>query len=294
MTENKAVPSLTIIIPTYTSSAYFLENTLKAIYSQDYPSEKLEVIVVDNESKDATVDIARRHGAAVISHHGKPPQVCDQRNIGANAGRGEYLYFLDHDMELSPGLLLEFSRAVSDGGQQVDAWYVPENICSKNMLWKKIRNFERQFYNATVVDAARIIKKETFLKTQQYDTVLSGGPADWDFDNQLKELKAKFGIIKKEVYHHEEAVTLVRYLRKKGGYVGGADYYKEKWKVRNKRIYETVVCRQFGLFYRMIWVFFEKGKWKTALSQSDVFLMMILLRLLVGFLYVFKKTIAKS
>jgi len=288
--STKYTPSVTIIIPTYTSSAIYIENTLKSIFLQDYPSDSVEVIVVDNESKDNTLVMAKKYGAKTINVLGSPPQVCEQRNVGANRGIGEYFYFLDHDMEFSPRLLQSFKSAVNDGdGKSIGAWYVPEHICANNWLWGKVRNFERQFYNTTVIDAARIIKREVFFATEQFDLELSGGPADWDLDNQLKEIEVKFDIIDSGVYHHEEEMSLIKYLRKKGGYIQGATYYKEKWKKRNKLIYNGVVVNQFSPFYRIIGVFFENGKWKKVFLQIHFFILMFMLRGIVGTMYVFNK-----
>lgn len=49
-------PSMTVIIPTY-NEARFIVGKLDDIYRQDYPRDRLEVIVVDSGSDDGTVEL---------------------------------------------------------------------------------------------------------------------------------------------------------------------------------------------------------------------------------------------
>lgn len=49
-------PKVTIIIPTY-NEARLIQSKLDNIYSQDYPRELIEVIVVDSNSSDGTVEL---------------------------------------------------------------------------------------------------------------------------------------------------------------------------------------------------------------------------------------------
>ncbi|MEM4267468.1 MAG: glycosyltransferase family 2 protein [Candidatus Woesearchaeota archaeon] len=55
----KEYPSVTIAIPAYNEEAK-IEKTIRSVASLDYPKEKLEIIVIDDGSKDKTVDVARR------------------------------------------------------------------------------------------------------------------------------------------------------------------------------------------------------------------------------------------
>jgi cellulose synthase/poly-beta-1,6-N-acetylglucosamine synthase-like glycosyltransferase len=53
------LPRITIIVPTY-NEAKFVERKLDNIYEQEYPRDKLEVIVVDSASTDNTPTIVRK------------------------------------------------------------------------------------------------------------------------------------------------------------------------------------------------------------------------------------------
>jgi glycosyltransferase involved in cell wall biosynthesis len=283
---DKTLPTISIIIPTYNSEKV-IESCLKAAKNQNYPKNKFEVIVVDNYSKDRTVSIAKSLGAKVFLLSGVPSQGCAQRNLGAEKSKSAYLFFLDHDMEMSENLLKNFSRKLIEANRKVDAWYVPERIIASNVFLTKIRTFERSFYDGTVVDAARIIKKERFYMTKQYDTSLSSGPADWDMDIQLKGTGCTFGIIDECVYHHEDHLSLLTYITKKTKYSSGGEIYKEKWR-KNASIYNQIVSKQYSPSYRLMGVFFENVKWKKVAKNFHKYIIVVFLRLCVGLIYLAK------
>jgi glycosyltransferase involved in cell wall biosynthesis len=278
------LPTVSIIIPTYNSEKV-IGLCLKAARNQNYPKDRFEIIVADNYSKDKTVSISKSLGAKVFLLEGVAPQGCAQRNLGAEKSKSEYLFFLDHDMEMSRNLLMNFAERVMETNCEVDAWYVPEEIIGNGPLWTQIRTFERGFYNSTVVDAARIIRKETFEITEKYDPKLSSGPADWDMDIQLREAGCKFGIIDECVYHHEEHMSLWKYLTKKSKYANGSLMYQEKWRKRSKKVYNETIRKQYSARYRLIGVFFENGKWKKAAEVFHMYIALLLIRLFVGIVY---------
>ena len=281
-------PLVSVIIPTR-NSEMVLPICLRSLIKQNYPKAKFEIIVVDNESSDKTVEIAKSFGAKVFLVKGQPSQVCTQRNLGAEKARGKYLLFLDHDMELSKNLLKNFAEKVSKTKDIPDAWYIPEKIVASSPLFSKIRNFEGSFYNSTIIEAVRIIRKEKFnLTPEKYDPRLSNGPADWDMDLQLKELGCKFDIINESIYHHEERLSYWRYVTKRKDWVKGIDLYKAKWERRNIEAYNNVVKRQFGIYYRLIGVFVENGKWKRLLPNFHLYLSILITKILVGLMYLFK------
>ena len=68
-----------------------------------------EIVVLDLESVDDSAEIARRHGARVITHE-PVPVVEAVRNVVADAATGEWILALDPDERVSPGLRDELLR----------------------------------------------------------------------------------------------------------------------------------------------------------------------------------------
>lgn len=64
--------------------------------------------------------------------------------------------------------------------------YVPEVILG-NSYWSQVRRFERSFYDGTVIDCVRIIKKDIFEQVGGFDSSLTGSE-DWDFDNNFFDI----------------------------------------------------------------------------------------------------------
>ena len=289
----KYYPSISIVIPTYKSEKV-LPICLQGIKNQNYPADGYEVLVVNNGSLDNTAKISKRYGIKVIEVSGKAPQTCVQRNAGERAAKNEYVMYLDHDMELSPNLLKDFASAVSETRGLVDAWYVPEKILASTSLFSKVRTFERSFYDGTIVDAARIIKKSTIKKYNlQYDTNLSNGPADWDLDIQLKRNRCSFSIIHECIYHHEEHLSFWKYVGRKHMYADGINFYIDKWKSRDMKVFKSTVSKQFGFGYRLFGVFVEDGKWNKVLSNPFLFVLVMTMKVLMFSIYVVKATILK-
>ncbi|MBX7057590.1 MAG: glycosyltransferase [Leptospirales bacterium] len=96
-------PQLSAIIPAYNEERY-LPATLAALRSAllALPVGS-EIIVVDNNSSDATADVARQFQARVVfeAHN----QIARARNAGLQAAMGRYVVFLDADTIVSAPLL---------------------------------------------------------------------------------------------------------------------------------------------------------------------------------------------
>lgn len=263
---------------------------LQAACFQDYPKEKFEVIAVDNYSSDATEELVRPFGVKVYLVKGKPSQGCLQRNLGAEKSKGEYVLFLDHDMEMSKNFLENFAHDVNNTENKIDAWYIPERVIAGNDFFSKVRTFEKGIYDGTVINAARIIKREKFnLTDDKYDPKLSNGPADWDMDIQLRKLGCKFGTTTGFIYHHEENLTFWKYVTKKRFWVSGIELYKIKWRKKDVNLYNSVIKKQLGFYYRFIGVFAENGKWRKLIPNIHLFLVILMTKILVSLVYIFKK-----
>src|SRR3972149_10422788 len=111
-------PSVSIIIPTYNSEKIII-SCLDGIVNQKYPKQKIEILVVDNQSQDNTSRICKSYGSRFFIVSGKPPQVCRQRNLGVKKALGEWLLILDHDMGLNNDLLESFAMQNSETHGQV-------------------------------------------------------------------------------------------------------------------------------------------------------------------------------
>ena len=90
-------PLVSIVITTKNEEQN-IENCLLSIKEQTYSN--IEIILVDNNSKDKTIEIALNFTRKIFN---KGLERSAQRNYGMNIiARGKYVMFLDADMILGP------------------------------------------------------------------------------------------------------------------------------------------------------------------------------------------------
>jgi len=281
------LPSVSIIISTL-NAASVLEKCLQSVVAQDYPKNKIEMIVADGGSTDKTRKIAKKYTNKVYNI----PDLLDltkvknlrgaQLNFGVKKSKGKIIFFPDADMTFEKKLMKEAVGLIIKN--KLDALYIPETVVGKGMF-KKIRNFERSFYNETCIDAVRITTKKIFLKINGFDEKnINFGPDDWDFTKKIRIITNEIGITGLKINHHEEDITLGKYLSKKKKYVDTFAGYIKKWGKN-----DADIIKQLGLRYRYFVVFTEKGKWKKLLKHPVLTIGMFCLKFLVGFNYLFKK-----
>lgn len=265
------------IVITTKNAEEFIADCIKSVINSNYIANggKFEIIVVDNHSTDKTVQIANSLMAKTFI---KGPERSAQRNYGVEMALGEIVGILDVDMTLSENVISECVE-IFEHNEKIKALYIPEKIFG-GCFFNKVRNFERSFYNATVIDCVRFFRREDFLKIGGFDISLNA-TEDWDLDRRIKNV-GEVSIIKSPLFHHENH-TLKKYLIKKSYYASNFDNYFKKWG------FDDITKKQFGLYYRYIGVFVEKGKWKKLLYHPILAFSMYFLLFLRGCVYILAK-----
>ena len=284
-----------------------IENCLRSLAEQTYSNT--EIIVIDNYSTDKTKNLSFRFTSLVFD---KGPERSAQRNEGMlRIAKGKYCCYFDADM-LASKYLIEDAVDQLELGIEIGL-YVREVVLG-NSLFAKVRRFERQFYDATVIDAARIFRRDSFIQSGGFSEEIfqSGSGEDWDLDKSIR-LHGKLGMLTSKesknssrrenewlldlasnlgvslpktfngILHNEGTDSLFSYLKKKTYYARGFQGYINKWGKNDKDI-----RLQFGLRYRLFIVFLEDQKWKKVLRQPMLFVGVFCLKVLIG-LVTFRK-----
>lgn len=218
------------VIPIVRNDPYVKE-CVEAINNSTY--KNVEIIVVD-EGKERSY----------------------QRNFGIKKAQGEFLIWIDSDMRLHPKLLEDCINKI-EGHTAV---YIPETIVTEG-FFGYLRNWERQFYNGTLVDVVRFIRTE---ECPLFDETLHGvEDSDWERQILINNPKATFSTSLYPFYHHDK-VGLIKYLKKKAYYAKCLSAYKKK----------NPNDKLLTFKYRCFQIYVEKGKWKRLLKRPDLSVLM--------------------
>ncbi len=90
----KEFPYISVVTPTLNAGAV-LSAELKSIREQDYPQDKVEIIIADGGSKDNTLEIARKYNAVIVKNPLKTGEA--GKAVGVKASKGDFIALIDSD-----------------------------------------------------------------------------------------------------------------------------------------------------------------------------------------------------
>jgi GT2 family glycosyltransferase len=121
------IPLVSVALVTYNSDR-FVEACLKSLFVQHYPS--LEIIVVDNASRDATLMILERYRDRIrLIRNRENIGFAAAQNQAIAASSGQWVLVLNPDVSLTPG----FIRHLIEAGEQLGPAGVG-TVCGKLLV----------------------------------------------------------------------------------------------------------------------------------------------------------------
>lgn len=193
-----SAPLVSVVVPTR-NNARTLAACLRSIRAQDHPA--VELIVVDNHSTDGTAEIAREWAHRVIV---AGPERSAQRNLGAHAGAGEYVLWIDSDMVLRPRVVSDaVATALATGAAAVA---VPETSVGAG-FWVACRALERSCYvDEPRLAYPRLVLRSALLGVGGFDESLAG-TEDMDLRFRLEEAGFTVSLATEFIDHDEGHLT---------------------------------------------------------------------------------------
>ena len=180
-------PCISVIIPAFDEESY-LPATLQAVgrsalLLQSRGGVNTEVIVVDNNSSDATATVARSLGAHVVAE--SEHNIARVRNRGAAIAQGKVLVFVDADTHMPEELLQRIHQAFAAPGcvgGAVDTEYRPKKKSVRVYLgvWRLVGRAAGMAQGAT-----QFCLPDTFTALGGYDESLFMGE-DVDFYARMR------------------------------------------------------------------------------------------------------------
>jgi len=211
-------PLVSAVVPTFNSEKFF-EECLKSVRGQTYPN--IEIIVVDNYSRDKTREIAENYGARIFLSDAKRSEA---RNIGVERAKGKLVLFVDSDMELDFSVVDECVEKIGEGN---DGVIIPE-ISVGSSFWAKCKALEKTCYiGDDSIEASRFFRRTVFETVGGYDSELEAGE-DWDLNQRTRKAGYSVGRIDAFIKHHEGRLSLQETMLKKRHYGKTLQRYRMK------------------------------------------------------------------
>jgi len=214
-------PQVSVLVHTK-NSARTITKHLDSIANQSYRS--IEIIVVDNNSADNTINIAKKY-TKLIYNYG--PERSAQRNYAAKKSSGQYLLVPDSDMLLSKDVVKDCVKTMMEN-TSLKAVIIPEKSIGER-FWARCKALERSYYeDLDWMQAARFFESKVFNSMGGYDEA-NTGTEDYDLPQRIKRKygEKSIGSIKEYIYHDEGNLSFWYSVKKKFYYSKSLGVYKK-------------------------------------------------------------------
>lgn len=265
--DMKRFPLVSIIIPAHNEEKV-IEETVKAMLSLDYPHDKLEIIVVNDNSNDDTANILNslqdqysNRNLKIIEttkKDGGGKGKSNALNIGYKASRGEYLVIYDSDNTPEP-LALRYLVWKIESSKEFGA------VIGKFRTRNKDKNLLTRFINietlsfqwiaqagrwnlfklCTIPGTNFIVRKDVIKKLGGWD--VEAIAEDTEISFRIYRLGYKIGFMPWAVTWEQEPETIGVWMKQRNRWVSGNIYvlFKYFFRIRKEKSKSFI----FDLYY---------------------------------------------
>jgi GT2 family glycosyltransferase len=216
------LPKISIIIVNY-NGKHHLKDCLTSILRLNYPKNLIEVIIVDNNSTDGSIELLQsKYSWVKLIRNSKNQGFAKPSNDGARAASGEFVAFLNNDMRVQRDWLIELIQSLEKNkaqcvgsvllnwnGKMLD--FAGGSISFYGMGYQfnfheKIAELKEELLQDKEIffacGGAMLVDRNVFLSTGGFDEDYFAYFEDVDFGWRLKVLGYKTVIsVKSRVFH---------------------------------------------------------------------------------------------
>ena len=211
-------PKVSVIIVNYNGKA-LLEKCLESLAKVNY--ENFEIILVDNNSTDGTVEfVTKTYPSIIIIKLDSNRGFAEPNNIGAKIASGKYLLFLNNDTIVTPNfisemvkviekdkkiaicqsLLLRLDGSIDSSGDFIDQLGVVYNSTTKINEIREI---------SSARGASMLIRKNVFNELDGFDEKFFVSFEDVDISWRAWMIDYKSILVPKSIVHHLGGQTIM-------------------------------------------------------------------------------------
>ena len=115
-------PRVSVVVPVYNAGERLVP-CLDSVFGQDLPAGALEIVAVDDGSTDGSGAVLDGYAAARpevrVIHQANSGWAGRPRNVGTDAARGDYVFYLDADDRLAPTALRRMVALADEHGSDI-------------------------------------------------------------------------------------------------------------------------------------------------------------------------------
>ena len=188
MTKNNEIPFASIVVLNYNSKKH-LDDCFNSLALINYPKDKHEVLLVDNNSSDDSIEYTNKkypwvHTIKFNDNYG----YAEGNNRGVRCAQGKYVVFLNPDTKVHDNWLMELVKCLENdedtiiAGCKVLFFDRPNVIQSAGQMITPIGSgygigfdeldegqFDEKMYVPSVSGCSMIVKKDVFLQLGGFD-----------------------------------------------------------------------------------------------------------------------------
>jgi len=145
-------PEVSIIIPVYNEEKN-IEGCIDSIINSGYPSDKMEIMVVDDGSTDSTIEKAEKIGGIKIlrqEHLGKS----EAMNLGIKNSSNDFVITVDADTELEKNCIRKIIAPFND--KKIGAVAANSRVRREKFMLNEFQNIEYHFTNLLRISFSRL------------------------------------------------------------------------------------------------------------------------------------------
>jgi len=188
---------VSVIIPTKN-----VEKTISACLDSIKKNNPAEIIVIDGNSADQTLEIARNYTTQIYSDEGKGTACAHQ--LGAEYATQEYIVYIDGDIIVPEGTLAALLAELRSS----DSVCVSATMAGAHLTtyWERATDWNNRLHQKRMGGGlfAAVLRKDTVLKIK-FDTGIKLAGDDVTFLMRLKKAGYKYTNSPVIVYHQHRA-----------------------------------------------------------------------------------------
>jgi glycosyltransferase involved in cell wall biosynthesis len=220
---NETYPKVSIIVPVK-NGAEKIKDLLDSLMHVDYEKDKLEIIVVDGNSTDATMEIVSKYPVKIVTEEKLGVNVA--RNTGIKNSSGEIIIFTDHDCVVPENWVKEIVKNFRDpsvgcvGGKVLRYNNDSLSLYADESIVPVMRIFENDLVISKIrspfcypVGCNFAVKREAIEKAGLFDERFKYGFDELEFAERICNKGYKIVLTPNITVQHKHRSTLSELLR---------------------------------------------------------------------------------